>query len=272
MTEPIYVTAAAALWPGGRGISGLLDAPGRAASATVADDELAAALVLRGLRPLSRTARLAMVVAADVWPPGSAPSARAAVVLGSAWASVGPLAEFVQVAAAEGADRVFPMAFPNTVASVHAGYVATLLGLCGPNVSVCGPAAGLEAVVEGLSLLEAGRADLVLAIGADAAEPTLCAAHPDATEAAGAVRLSRTREGAALAEVTGWWSTPHGEDLPEPSAGPDLAAILGPCAAALGVVEVGAAAYLVARTGLPRVVTGRCGVRGHAAVRLAPVV
>ena len=227
------------------------------------------ALRLRGLRPLSRTARLAMAVAADVWPLDLQTSSRDGVVLGSAWASVGPLADFVQVAAAEGARRVFPMAFPNSVASVHAGYIATLLGLSGPNVSVCGEAAGLEAVVEGLGLIESGRADRVFAIGAEAAEPTVLAARPEASEAAGALRLSRTREDRSLAVVTGWWSAASPEGLPAlPAEESDVAGVVGHCGAALGVLEVATAAYAVAQSGQPRVVAGRSGVRGYAAIRL----
>ena len=138
MTPPIYVSAASAFWAGGRGVDSVVGAPPPDRVRTVSDEELASALVLRGLRPLSRTARLAMVAAADVWPPGTPTTPRDGVVLGSRWASSGPLADFVQVAAAQGADRVFPMAFPNTVVSVHAGYVASLLALTGPVVSACG--------------------------------------------------------------------------------------------------------------------------------------
>jgi hypothetical protein len=280
VTTPVYLTAASAFWPGGRGVEALRDAAAPASTRVIGDDALEEALRLRGLRPLSRTARLAMAVSADVWPPDLFTSSRDAVVLGSAWASVGPLADFVQVAAAEGPRHVFPMAFPNAVASVHAGYIATLLGLSGPNISVCGEAAGLEAVLEGLALVQSGRADRVLAVGAEAAEPTVRAARPEASEAAGAVRLSRNREDRALAVVTGWWSAAGPEDLPAfPAEESDLAdpghaglaGILGPCGAALGVLQVATAAAAVAESGLPRVVAGRSGVRGYAAVQLGPV-
>ena len=273
MTPPIYVTAASAFWPGGRGVESVLGTPVPGRSRKVADEDLASALTLRGLRPLSRTARLAMVAAADVWPPGTSTTPADGVVFGSRWASSGPLADFVQVAAAHGADRVFPMAFPNTVVSVHAGYVASMLGLTGPVVSLCGEAAGLESVVEGLCLIAAQRADRVLSVGADAAEAAVALARPDAAEAAGAVRLSRTREENALAVIGGWWVAARAEDLPEQAgcAGfPDLLEGLGDCGAARGVLRFAAAADLVRREGHPVVMSGRCGVRGVAAVRIDP--
>ena len=194
---------------------------------------------------------------------------RDAVVLGSARSSVAPLAEFVQVAAEHGPDQVFPMAFPNTVVSVHVGYVATLLGITGPAVAVCGEHAGLEAVVEALSLLSAGRADRALAIGADSAEPTVLSGDPDASEGAAAVRLSAVRESDCLAEVTDWWTASTYEDLPAEvrlaaeSVAPDH------FGAASGAARLAAAALAVSTDGRPRTVAGPSGVRGVAAVRLA---
>ena len=260
-----YVTAAAVFGPSGFTPSGL-GTPG-----LVPDSLLASSLTLRGLRPLSRTARLAMVAAAAVWPPGSSAETRDAVVLGSARSSVAPLAEFVQVAAEHGPDQVFPMAFPNTVVSVHVGYVATLLGITGPAVAVCGRQAGLEAVVEALSLLSAGRADRVLALGADSAEPTVVAGDPDAAEGAAAVRLSSVREPDCLAEVTACWTAATYDGLP-----PDVrlaAESVGPdhFGAASGAALVAAAALAMSSDGRPRTVAGPSGVRGVAAVRLAPV-
>jgi 3-hydroxy-3-methylglutaryl CoA synthase len=181
---------------------------------------------------------------------------------------VAPLAEFVQVAAEHGPDQVFPMAFPNTVVSVHVGYVATLLGITGPAVAVCGEHAGLEAVVEALSLLSAGRADRALAIGADAAEPTVLSGEPDAAEGAAAVRLSAAREPTCLAEVTGCWTAPTYEGLPadvRPAADSVAADRFG---ATAGAARVAAAALALASDGRPRTVVGPSGVRGVAAIRL----
>lgn len=262
----VFVTGVAGFGPDG---AGLAVRPGH-----VDDDVIAGALTLRGLRPLSRAARLAMAAAAQVLPPGSATGPRDAVVLASAYASVEPLADFVRVAAREGEENVFPMAFPNTVVSVHAGYVAALLGLAGPVVSPCGPHAGLEAVVEAFRLLTAGRADRALALGAEASGAVVGGARPGLGEAAGAVLLGRVPEpGGTRTVVTGCWTASSPESLPvdvggagvcSSDDGPDLGA-------ARGVLAVARAVAQVATAGGSVTVTGRCGVRGVAAVRVEAV-
>lgn len=236
----------------------------------VPDEVVADALTMRGLRPLSRTARLAMAVAARVRP--GEPGRRDAVVFGSAWSSVDPLASFVQVAAERGADQVFPMAFPNTVPSVHAGYVATLLGCTGPVVTLCGRSAGLEAIVEGVALLEAGRADRVLAIGADAAEPTVVAARPDSSEGAAAVRLSSRPEESCLAVVTGCWTATSLERLPVEARAGRTRCVETPerGGAGVGAATVAAAARGAATRSDQLTLVGRVGVRGVAALRIEP--
>jgi Beta-ketoacyl synthase, N-terminal domain len=258
-----YVSAAAVFGPEGF-VDTELGRPG-----LVTDELLADALVLRGLRPLSRTARLAMSVAARVLPPGTETGPHDALVLGSARSSVAPLADFVQVAAEHGADRVFPMAFPNTVVSVHVGYVATLLGCTGPALTLCGEHAGLEAVVEACGLLSAGRADRVLAIAADAAEPTVLAGHPDAAEGAAAIRLSTAPEGGgSLAAITGCWTAASLDQLPEEVRSSWAADAADRFGAAAGASRVAAAALAVAADGRSRTVVGPSGVRGVAAIRL----
>lgn len=272
-----FVTAVAAFGPGGAGLDGVTDG-------CIDDDALAGALTLRGLRPLSRTARLAMVAAAGVLPPGSPTGPGDGVVLGSAWSSTGPLADFVQVAAEHGPAGVFPMAFPNTVVSVHPGHVATLLGLGGPSVAVCGEHAGLEAALEAVSLLERGRAERVLALAADAAEPVVRAARPEASEGACALRLSAGPEAdGCLAVLTGAWAAARPEELP-PEVRWDSPTRLGPSGppegrtrvgvsrpgAVHGLLSVARAVEQVAREGREVVVVGRSGVRGVAALRLEP--
>jgi beta-ketoacyl synthase-like protein len=259
-----YVTAAAIFGPSGWSPSGL-GAPGR-----VPDELLASSLALRGLRPLSRTARLAMVAAAAAWPAESSRADGDGVVLGSARSSVAPLAEFVQVAAEHGPDQVFPMAFPNTVVSVHVGYVATLLGITGPAVAVCGEHAGLEAVVQACALLSAGRAERVLAIGADSAEPTVLSGDPGAAEGAAAVRLSSVPSPECLAEVTGCWTAATYDDLPPDVRPADDSVAPDRFGAASGAARVAAAALAMSSDRRPRTVVGPSGVRGVAAVRLEP--
>ena len=241
----------------------------------VTEELLTGALSMRGLRPLSRTARLAMVAAAEVFHPESPAGDRTGVVLGSAWSSVGPLAEFVQVAAEHGPDRVFPMAFPNTVVSVHAGYVAALLGITGPVATVCGEHSGLEAVVEAVSWLDGGRADRVCALGVEAAEAVTRAARPGQAESAAAVRLSVDPEDmGCLAVVTDCRLAPDISGFPaalrrDAVESRELAGEPG-LGATAGTLAFARAAALVGRDRAPVLLVGRSGVRGVAALRLEP--
>jgi hypothetical protein len=290
----VVIADAAAFWPGGRGVAALAAAVaaqgGRqsatggpdAAPARFADADLGAALTMRGLRPLSRTARLAMVAAVDIWPSAGASTTRDAIVLGSRWAGVEPLADFVRQAAMHGPDMVFPMAFPNTVASVHAGYVAILLGIPGANITVCGRESGREAFARGVSLIEADRADRVLVLAADAAEAAVVAGDPTAAEAAGALLLVSDTTFLAehrrpLARVESWrLDRPDslGLDASRAAAddGPDAALdqVVGECGAAAGLLALALAAHEVGRTNTSRRPSGPCGVRGHLSVTLAP--
>ncbi len=141
-------------------------------------DETVAALGVRGLRPTSRATRLASVAAAEALghpsPPPGRPERRA-VTLGTRFASIEPLVEFLRSAAVDGPRLVNPSSFPNVVVNAHAGYLAILFGLAGPNITLCGEDAGLDALDQALDLLELGRADLVLAGGVEALGPTLAA-------------------------------------------------------------------------------------------------
>ncbi len=289
----VAIARASAFWPGGRGLDDLAAAVaeqdarpsdgGRLAPPRFSDDALAAALAMRGLRPLSRTARLAMVAAVDVWPSTGASTSRDAIVLGSRWAGVEPLADFVRQAATHGPDMVFPMAFPNTVASVHAGYVAILLGIPGANVSVCGRESGREAFARGVALIEADRADRVLVLAADAAEPAVVAGDSLAAEGAAAVLLigpgaSLDEHRRPLARVASWGveRPDPGERQRAPTArgnGMDAALhrVVGECGAAAGLLALALAAREVAGTGESRQPSGPCGVRGHLSVTLSPL-
>lgn len=133
-------------------------------------------LTMRGLRPLSRTSHLAAIAAAAAvghpGRPGSVPE-RQAVVLGTQWGSLEPLAEFDREAVRDGPRLANPAAFPNVVANAHAGYLGILFDRAGPNATVCGRGAGLEALELGLDLLALGRAETVLAGGAEAPGETL---------------------------------------------------------------------------------------------------
>ena len=140
------------------------------------DFDVAEHLELKGLRPLARASRLACVAAAAALRhPDPLPAApeRCAVVLGTRFASIEPLVEFNRVALTDGPGLVNPSSFPNVVVNAHAGYLGILFGLAGPNVTLCGETAGLDALGHALDLLELGRADAVLAGGVEAYGETL---------------------------------------------------------------------------------------------------
>lgn len=144
---------------------------------TIDDFDASAYLQRRGLRPLSRASLLAAVAAAAALGQPAEPAGareRRGVVLGTRWASLEPLFDFERTAARDGPALVSPAQFPNVVVNVHAGYLGILFQRGGPNVTVCGPAAGLEAIGQALDLLLLDRASNVLAGGADAlGEPVL---------------------------------------------------------------------------------------------------
>ena len=78
-------------------------------------------------------------------------------------------AEFYEKVIEQGAAAASPRVFAYTVSSAAAGEVSIALGIHGPNVtSHMGLAAGLGAIGYGYDLIQAGKADVVLAGGADA--------------------------------------------------------------------------------------------------------
>jgi 3-oxoacyl-(acyl-carrier-protein) synthase len=164
------------------------------------DFDVAEHLQLRGLRPLARASRLACVAAAAALRhPSPLPAApeRCAVVLGTRFASIEPLVDFNRVALTDGPGLVNPSSFPNVVVNAHAGYLGILFGLAGPNVTLCGESAGLEAIEQAFDLLELGRADVVLAGGVEAYGETLFeglrrAGADELEEAAAFVLLSQS--------------------------------------------------------------------------------
>ena len=203
--------------------------------------------------------------------PGSSTGTRDAVVLGSARSSVAPLAEFVQVAAEHGPDQVFPMAFPNTVVSVHVGYVATLLGITGPAVAVCGGHAGLEAVVEAVRCSPPVAPTVPSPLALSRGAPVL-SGDPAAAEGAAAVRLSSVPRAPRASPR----SPPAGPPRRTTGCRPDVRLASESMdadhfGAASGAALVAVAALATSSHGRPRTVAGPSGVRGVAAVQLDPV-
>jgi 3-oxoacyl-[acyl-carrier-protein] synthase II len=82
--------------------------------------------------------------------------------------------EYNQKIVESGPSAASPRLFAYTVSSAAAGEVSIALGVKGANVTMhAGLAAGLQAVGYGFDLIRAGKADIVLAGGADALGPAL---------------------------------------------------------------------------------------------------
>jgi len=171
--DGLRVTGIGAVSACGVGAGALLSPPERPANdapRTIDDLDAAGILGMRGLRPLSRASLLAAVAAAEaLGHPADAPGdpVRRAVVVGTRWASLEPLFQFEQTAARDGPGLVNPAHFPNVVVNAHAGYLGILFGLAGPNMTLCGPGSGLEAIGAACDLLSLGRADYAVAGGVE---------------------------------------------------------------------------------------------------------
>jgi 3-oxoacyl-[acyl-carrier-protein] synthase II len=136
----------------------------------------------RNLRPLDRTSRL-LVVAAQLaladsgWAaggqlrpagtPGSAAS-EVGLVVGTTFCSVRTIAEFDRRALRLGPSHASPLDFANSVINAAAGQAAIWHGLRGVNSTLAGgEASGLQAIAQATELVRSGRADAVLAGGAE---------------------------------------------------------------------------------------------------------
>lgn len=95
-------------------------------------------------------------------------SDRAGLILGCAAAGMNGMIAFAGDVREKSARFVSPIQFPQTVGNYPAGALARAYGLRGPNITIAsGSASGLDAIIEGCSLLAAGRADLILAGGTE---------------------------------------------------------------------------------------------------------
>ena len=136
----------------------------------------------RNLRPLDRTSRL-LVVAAQLaladsgWAaggqlrPAGTPGGAAAevgLVVGTTFCSVRTIAEFDRRALRLGPSHASPLDFANSVINAAAGQAAIWHGLRGVNSTLAGgEASGLQAIAQATELVRSGRADAVLAGGAE---------------------------------------------------------------------------------------------------------
>lgn len=125
------------------------------------------------LRPLDRTGRLAAAAAGLAledagWSAELREEREVGLSLGTMFGSVKTIAEFDRRALVAGPQYVKPFDFANSVINAAAGQAAIWHGLRGPNATVAGgTTAGLQALAYGRDLIATGRAETVVAGGAE---------------------------------------------------------------------------------------------------------
>jgi len=162
----------------------------------------------RNVRPVDRTARLLLVAVQQAlesagWTAELRAEHEVGLVLGTTFCSVRTIAEFDRRALQLGPSYASPMDFANSVINAAAGQAAIWHGLRGVNSTVAaGEASGLVALTYAADLIRSGRADAVLAGGAE----ELCFESFVGCHQAGrlgtacTVPLDARRDGFALAE------------------------------------------------------------------------
>jgi 3-oxoacyl-[acyl-carrier-protein] synthase II len=134
------------------------------------------ALAAAGLRQAAAIGAGAPDPASGPRPAGD-PGAEVGIVLGTMTAGAVPLGEYLRGLWSEGPEAVSPMLFPFTVPNAPAAQCAILLGLRGPNLTVCRmEASGLGAIAEAAAIVGSGAAEILLAGGADEVVPEFHAA------------------------------------------------------------------------------------------------
>jgi 3-oxoacyl-[acyl-carrier-protein] synthase II len=127
----------------------------------------------RNLRPVDRTARLLLVAAQQAlessgWTAERRAGTEVGLVLGTTFCSVRTIAEFDRRALQLGPSYASPLDFANSVINAAAGQAAIWHDLRGVNSTVAaGEASGLVALAYAADLIRGGRADAVLAGGAE---------------------------------------------------------------------------------------------------------
>jgi 3-oxoacyl-[acyl-carrier-protein] synthase II len=136
----------------------------------------------RDARRMDRCAQLATAAAqlalADAGDLGL-PHERIGASIGSAHGGIGTLDEAYRTYFERGSDRVSPFMIPLALTNTACAAVARTLQLRGPSSSTCTAcAAGADAIGTALWLIRSGRADAMLAGGADAAiSPVILAGY-----------------------------------------------------------------------------------------------
>ncbi len=233
-------------------------------AAEVRDLDPAAHFGVRDARRLDRFAQLGLIAARQALAESgldvSAAPERVGVVFGSGLGGIATLVEQVGVLADRGPTRVSPFLVPMMMANTVTGQIAIETGARGPSsctVTAC--AASATALGDATDLIRLGRADAVVAGGAEAAVTPLCMAafaqmkalstrNDDPTaasrpfdgerdgfvvgEGGGAVVLealehARARGATVLAEVLGYGATSDAHHLTAPDpAGAGAAAAM----------------------------------------------
>jgi 3-oxoacyl-[acyl-carrier-protein] synthase II len=127
----------------------------------------------RNLRPVDRTSRLLLAAAQRAldesgWTPELRARHEVGLMLGTTFCSVKTIAEFDRRGLQLGPSHVSPLDFANSVINAAAGQAAIWHGLRGVNSTIsAGEASGLLAIACGASQIRSGRADAVLAGGAE---------------------------------------------------------------------------------------------------------
>ena len=130
----------------------------------------------RNLRPIDRTSRLLLVAAGQALKAAGYPADDAALmserelglVLGTTFCSVKTIAEFDRRGLQLGPSYASPFDFANSVINAAAGQAAIWFGLRGSNTTVsAGEASGLAAIAYAADQIRGGRAEALLAGGAE---------------------------------------------------------------------------------------------------------
>lgn len=186
-------------------------------AAAMIDFEPAAYLTDRSLHPLDRTSRLAasaaaLALEASGWGPEARTEHEVGLVLGTMFGSVHTISEFDRKAITAGPGYAKPMSFANSVINAAAGQTAIWHNLRGINATVSGGASsGLQALATAVDLIRSGRAEVVVAGGAEELcfesflafdrAGLLCRADDGAAETP--VPLHARRNGFVLGEAAG---------------------------------------------------------------------
>ena len=191
-------------------------------TAPVTDFDPSTVLDPREARRVDRVGQFGLVAAAEALGQaglvnGDRPAAldptRVAVVVGSGGGGLGTLEDGVATRVTRGSERVGPLLVPMMMPNATAGLIALHHGFRGPALAVATAcASGANSIGEGAALIRSGRADVVVAGGAEAAlTPTALAGFARmgalsrrTHDPAGASRpFDRERDGFVMGEGAG---------------------------------------------------------------------